>query len=111
MVNDIPEIRIEDLAWGEVAADSKVRGMLGSTNVYAWADVDVDGSYELINIMDFSGRGFFRNLHIVKRVADKFRGQWAFISNSYEINTSLDRLQSPPRGVSLVDMDGDGTPG
>ncbi len=111
----IHEIMVRDLAWREVAADKKrLPGLLGTVGVYAWADVDADGTYELLMISDFSGRAFYRNLKIIKRADGIFRWQDKFIWNTMKISTIPDSqigygsMPAWNAGVVLSDMNHDG---
>jgi len=63
-----------------------------------FADIDGDGRPELAATVDFSGRGFFNNLFVVKQVGDRY--QWSDLQGK---GYSIDGLKS-----RLVDLDGDG---
>ncbi len=100
---DIREGTIEDLEWGEVYdLRNRLPAALGTVGAFKWADVDVDGVYELLVTRDNSGREFYNNLYIVKQIAGGYRRQHIEINNAKEFGESLDAR------MAVFDLDQDG---
>lgn len=112
------EVSVANLAWGRVTERSSVRGAVGEVGDYKWADVDSDGAYELLLVLDSSGRGFYNNLYVVKKTGPAFSYQDIFIWNAARIGESLTPLRESHMGslsicdqgcqVIVSDIDGDG---
>lgn len=100
-------VNVGSFGWKQTAESNKVHGALGSVADPKWADVDADGVFELLFLLDAGDNGWFTNLVVIKRGRDTFMDQHISILNSHEIVSSFSG-GGQGRGVVLTDLDDDG---